>query len=217
MPKKVYLDESGDLGWKFDAPYRKGGSSRYLTIAYAIIPQDKNILINRFVKDIYYRFNIPFSKELKATHMSIDQKLIVASKTIDFLNKNTDFLLGAITVSKERVMTHIRTDANKLYNYMIGQSILPKICNSPSVSLVRDNRTIKVQSGNSCIDYLQTKLWFEYSSPTLLKDLPTDSHTNKCLIFIDWMTNFVWSYYEDKSSKPFEMLSRKLINQTLFF
>lgn len=33
MDITVYLDESGDLGWKFDAPYRSGGSSRYLTIA----------------------------------------------------------------------------------------------------------------------------------------------------------------------------------------
>ena len=36
MQVSVYLDESGDLGWKFDAPYRCGGSSRYLTISAII-------------------------------------------------------------------------------------------------------------------------------------------------------------------------------------
>jgi hypothetical protein len=36
----IYLDESGELGWKFDAPYRKGGSSRYLTIASLVISPD---------------------------------------------------------------------------------------------------------------------------------------------------------------------------------
>ena len=33
----IYLDESGDLGWKFDADFKRGGSSRYLTIAAAVI------------------------------------------------------------------------------------------------------------------------------------------------------------------------------------
>lgn len=35
----VYFDESGDLGWSFDKPYGAGGSSRYLTIAFLIIPK----------------------------------------------------------------------------------------------------------------------------------------------------------------------------------
>jgi hypothetical protein len=39
---QIYLDESGDLGWRFDKPYRYGGSSRYLTIVSLIIsPHEK--------------------------------------------------------------------------------------------------------------------------------------------------------------------------------
>jgi hypothetical protein len=29
MPYKLYLDESGDLGWSFNLPNRNGGSSRF--------------------------------------------------------------------------------------------------------------------------------------------------------------------------------------------
>mgnify|MGYP001002854304 FL=1 len=32
----AYLDESGDLGWKFDLPFGEGGSSRYFVIGIAI-------------------------------------------------------------------------------------------------------------------------------------------------------------------------------------
>lgn len=32
----AYLDESGDLGWKFDQPFGEGGSSRFFVIAIAI-------------------------------------------------------------------------------------------------------------------------------------------------------------------------------------
>jgi hypothetical protein len=31
MALLIYLDESGDLGWSFDAPFRRDGSSRNLT------------------------------------------------------------------------------------------------------------------------------------------------------------------------------------------
>lgn len=174
-------------------------------------------MINRFVKDIYIKFKISPSIEFKASNIDAHTKKIIAEKTLDFLIKNTDFQLGAITVKKEKVMAHIRTDGNKLYNYMIGQSILPKILTSPSISLIRDMRSVKVESGKSCHEYLQIRLWFDFGTPTVITDLPTFSHTNKCLIFIDWITNFVWSYYEDGANVPFEILAPKLLNQTLFF
>ena len=34
----IYVDESGDLGWQFDQPFRAGGASRYLTVACLIVP-----------------------------------------------------------------------------------------------------------------------------------------------------------------------------------
>jgi hypothetical protein len=46
MPLKavaIYLDESGDLGWKFDGPYLGGGSSRYLTITALCVPPGKDV------------------------------------------------------------------------------------------------------------------------------------------------------------------------------
>ncbi|MBF4102116.1 DUF3800 domain-containing protein [Gallibacterium anatis] len=52
MQISVYLDESGDLGWKFDAPYRQGGSSRYLTIAAIVINHDKRHILKRLMKDL---------------------------------------------------------------------------------------------------------------------------------------------------------------------
>jgi len=217
MPKKVYLDESGDLGWKFDLPYRNGGSSRYLTIAYIVIPQNKHVVINRFVKNIYQHFSINRVTEFKASTMDASTKKYVAEKILDLINSNPDFILGAISVSKERVMQHLRADSNKLYNYMIAQSVLAHIATSPQVALIRDNRSVKVKSGNSCIDYLQIKLWYEIGTTTILRDHPSESHTCNGLIFIDWVTNFIWCHYEDKNSDCFLTLSPIIRNQRLFF
>lgn len=145
------------------------------------------------------------------------QKEFVCRETIKMLNKYPEFQLGAITVKKEQVNAHIRLDGNKLYNYMIRLSILDKISAHQTCKLTRDNRSVKVASGNSCIDYLQMILLFDHSSATQLKDNPLHSHENNGLIFIDWITNIVWSRYEDNYHGWFDILSPHLKNQTLYF
>ena len=217
MSHKLYLDESGDLGWTFDKPNREGGSSRFLSIAFIIVPDDQIKYCNRLVRDIYTLFKIDPKQEFKGTSMNDDQKNITAGKIRKLLRDKTDIKLGSITVMKERVMEHIREDGNKLYNYMIWLSALPKIKTYTQVEMIRDKRSIKVKSGNSCIDYLTTQLAFELKSATKLIDNPTESHTEANLIFIDWVANFVWSHYEDSKSDPFNRLLEVMDNKQLFF
>lgn len=65
MQISVYLDESGDLGWKFDHPYRNGGSSRYLTIAAILIHPDKRKHLKRVMKRLYVKTKTPPEQEVK--------------------------------------------------------------------------------------------------------------------------------------------------------
>jgi hypothetical protein len=217
MSHKLYLDESGDLGWTFDKPFRNGGSSRFLTIAYIIVPSDYIKYCNRVVKNIYDLFKVDPRIELKGTSMNDEQKKIAAGKIIKLMREKPDLILGSITVKKENVKSHIRDDSNKLYNYMIGLCTLHKIKTFPEVEMIRDSRSVKVKSGNSCIDYLNIKLAFDIDSATKLTDNPTESHTELNLIFIDWVANFVWSHYEDNKSDPFNRLLERLNNVELFF
>lgn len=98
MSHKLYLDESGDLGWTFDKPFRNGGSSRFLTIAYLVVPNDHIKYCNRLVKNIYEVFKINPSIELKGTSMNDEQKKIAAGKIIRLIREKPDLILGAITV-----------------------------------------------------------------------------------------------------------------------
>lgn len=217
MVLNVYLDESGDLGWKFDYPYRSGGSSRYLTIAYMVCPSEKKHFPKRIVKELYKKTHTRTSIELKGSSLSLDHKKHIAKDTVKLLSQHPDIIIGAITVSKERVMLHIREDANKLYNYMLRLSILDKVSNCTIVNLVRDNKSIKVKSGNSLIDYLQTTLWFDFRTSTRIIDIPSDSKSVQNLIFIDWINNIVWGHYEDLNSAAFDILKTKIDVKTLFF
>lgn len=213
----IYLDESGDLGWKFNHPYRRGGSSRFLTIAYIICPPSKKELLKRIVKKIYQKYGVDPKTELKGSMLNNIQKEYVASRVANLLIANPDVIIGAITVKKQNVQTHIREDSNKLYNYMLKLAFLDKIRLYPEVALVRDNRSIKVKSGNSLIDYLQTTLWFEMKSTCKLQDFPSDSKAVHNLVLVDWICNIVWGACEDSNREPLKPLRGKVQLQSLFF
>lgn len=217
MAYNVYLDESGDLGWVLNKEYRHGGSSRYLTIAFAVCPYEKRHLLQRIVKDIYKRKKQDPKIELKGSSLSVTDKCVFAEKVRRVVSINPDIKIGYITVNKSKVQQHIRQDPNKLYNYMIRLAVLPVIKDLPMVNLIRDNKSIKVKSGNSLIDYLQTVMWFELHSPTKIIDIPSDSKKVANLIFIDWINNLIWGRYEDSNTKPYDILKSVMTSRRLFW
>jgi len=83
----IFLDESGDLRWKFTSPYRFGGSSRYLTIASLVINPDKRHLAKRVIKSLYQKFKWPTATERKWSEMKPEEKLFFAEKAKVLLNK----------------------------------------------------------------------------------------------------------------------------------
>ena len=217
MATNIYLDESGDLGWVLNKPYRHGGSSRYMTIAYVVCPNEKKHLLKRIVRKIYEKTGTDPKIELKGSALSVDTKKYFATKVRELVSMNPDIKIGAITVNKSKVQQHIRDDANKLYNYMIKLAVLDTVRNEPLVNLIRDNKSVKVKSGNSLIDYLQTTLWFEMNSKTKIIDIPSDSKKVQNLIFIDWMNNLIWGNYEDDNSAPYQILKSVIESRKLFF
>jgi len=217
MAANVYLDESGDLGWVLDKPYRIGGSSRYLTIAFVVCPSEKKHLLQRIVADVYRKVRHNPKQELKGSSLSVANKCFFAERVRKLVSMNPDIIIGSITVNKSKVQLHIRQDGNKLYNYMIRLAVLPIVKGAPVVNLIRDNKTIKVKSGHSLIDYLQTTMWFELSSHTKIVDIPSDSKQVKNLIFIDWINNLIWGRYEDNNTKPYDIIKNVITSKKLFF
>lgn len=213
----VYLDESGDLGWNFEHPYRQGGSSRFLTIALLICPSEKKKLPIRIVKNIYRRKNWSPRNELKAINLENSDKVFFSQKATQLCQNNEDIKIATITVKKENVRDHIRLDPNKLYNYMIKFALLDYIHLFPRVAFIPDIRTIKVKSGNSLVDYLQTELWFSYDSTTKIDNHPTESKNSKNLQFIDFVANIVWKRHESNHTEPLNHLAPSIFQKHLFF
>jgi hypothetical protein len=213
----IYLDESGDLGWKLDAPYRNGGSSRYLTIAALCVPSEKKHLPERIIKSLYRHNKWPTSKEKKWSDMSTSQRSRFVHETEKLCSTHTDISLIAIVVKKSNVQSHIRKDANKLYNYMIKLALIDFMAQFHHVTLIPDPRSIKVQSGNSLHDYLQTELWFNKNAITSLKTKPVDSHACLGLQFSDMLAGTVQTRFEDNKMEAYQVLGNKIKLTTLFF
>jgi len=214
----IYLDESGDLGWKFDLPYRRGGSSRYITIASLVVSKSKKHLPKRLVKGLYKKFKWSPSIEKKWSEMTIEERVWFTKKANELhIKYPEDVKYLSITVKKENVELHIRSDPNKLYNYMIGLSLLNEMKGHEQVEFIPDPRSIKVESGDSLHDYLQIKLWFDKNAITILTTNPSDSSKNLNVQFSDMLSGAVQGYFEDKKLQPWTEIRESIGCKKLFF
>lgn len=212
-----YVDESGDLGWNFEAPYRRGGSSRHLTIATLVCPSEEKHFPKRLITKLYKKFKWPPKVEKKYSDMTSGERICFARYAHEMLMAHPRIKLMSITVAKRNVAEHIRRDSNKLYNYMINLSLIDEMCKYDSVVLVPDLRTIKVKSGNSLHDYLGINLAFEKKVTTDLQTQPCDSACTKNIQFADMLAGLVQSYYEDSNDSCWRILQGDISSKKLFF
>lgn len=213
----IFLDESGDLGWKFNRPYRRGGSSRYLTLAALCSPEEKKHLPKRLMRKLYKNFGWNPAIEKKWALLNQAEKTLFANKVRALCNANADIYLKSIVVDKTRVQTHIRTDSNKLYNYMIKLLLLDYMKVHSSVRFIPDPRSIKVESSNSLHDYLQTELWFTAKTQTKLITTAIDSRDSLGIQFADMLSGIVQSRFEDNKTENYQIIAKHLTVKTLFF
>lgn len=211
-----YLDESGDLGWKFHKPYRFGGSSRYLTIGVLQIPGEKAHLTKRLIKKLYKKYSWDTSKEKKWSEMKDLERKEFALQARKMVVKHPDIRYWAMVVKKQNVQAHIREDVNKLYNYMIKLLLTKEMSRHSKVRFVPDPRSIKVESGNSLHDYLQAELWFEHEVSTTVITAPEDSNMNINVQFADMLSGVVQHHFEDTRSVPYQQLRGKIQLKRLY-
>jgi hypothetical protein len=212
---QVYLDESGDMGWSFSKPYGAGGSSRFLCLAIMVLPKADRKLPKRIIADMYKKYG--WASEMKGSVASLAQKLEFALKAVGMLETHRSIRIDCIVAKKENVQAHIRDDSNKLYNYMCRLVIPEYVKGELEFEFLPDKRSIKVKSGNSLSDYLQTVLWFDYSLKTKLINNPQESYKNYNLQFVDWLAHCVWSHFENGETTVFNKLLPAIRVRQLFF
>ncbi|MCP3680405.1 MAG: hypothetical protein GY782_09235 [Gammaproteobacteria bacterium] len=165
----------------------------------------------------YKKYNWPANKEKKWFNMRKHEKFTFAKYCVELAKNHSDIQYHAIIVNKNRVLRHIRDDSNKLYNYMIKLLLVKELVNCHTVSFRPDERSIKIESGNSLIDYLQTVLWFDEKVTTQLIHLPSDSACCKGLQFADMLAGLVQQHFEDGREEIFNQLKSYINLKRLYF
>ena len=223
MRTLIYLDESGDLGWSFDNPYQKRGSSRMLTLAAICMPEEKTVYVQRIVRALYKKRKRPLTNELKSSDLNLKDKELFTKLTIKLLKDHPEINIRAITVSKEHVKPEYRRDPNRFYNYLIKLLLLKTICQSHYVDFMPDSRSERVNAKWNLGEYLNQMVHdasFEYQIKNNSCNVtPMDSAKCLELQFIDFYAGLVWSKYEYQSKHANELLAMKRgpTNYKLFF
>ncbi len=215
----IYLDESGDLGFEFDEPFNQGGSSKFLLISALIIPSLKSKLSKRIIRNIYKKRKLSVEDmEIKGRDLTPKEKYYFVSKVIKLLNNNPDCKIEVIIVNKINVQSHIQSDSNKLYNYMIRLLLLDEMSKYPIIQFCNDPRSIKIKSGNSLIDYLQTELWFTKNANTKINQSLMDSKNSFNIQFVDYICYLIWTHIElNNNIQLYKLLEEKINIRYLFF
>ncbi len=226
MRTLIYLDESGDLGWLFDKPYRYGGSSRMLTISAVCLPQNKVALLKRIVKSLYIKRKRPLKNELKYINLNTADKQLFVQQLENLLHKHQDITLHSITINKQAVANRLRKDPNILYNYMVKSLLLQVICENKQVDFIPDRRSERVNSKWNMDEYLQQMIQEAFIEQKFQSNhinqschiTPMDSAKSMELQFIDFYTGLVWAMYEFSDTKLENLEKHKnVIHHYLFF
>ncbi|MCG1048758.1 MULTISPECIES: DUF3800 domain-containing protein [Mycetohabitans] len=216
MRATIYLDESGCLGWKLDAPYQRGGSSRFFTLAAAIMPDGCERLLERVVRGVYKQRGRPARNELKSVHLSARERINFAGELAKIYHKCPDVQFVSITVRKDAVNAAFRRSPNSLYNYMTKLLLLEVMSGYDSVSFIPDVRSLKIELKHSLHEYLCTELAGSGAN-IRLETTPWESKDSFCLQFVDWLAGIVWAHHEHCNGEAYKAASPSIRQRRLFF
>lgn len=212
----IYVDESGDLGWSFDRSYGHGGSSRFLSIAAMLVPDELDHLPRRKVKHLYQHGHWDTAREKKWVDMPAVSRLTFAISAASLVRVNPQIAFCAIVANKQRVSANFQRDSNKLYNYMLKLLLMDEMKKHRNVTLIPDPRSIKVENG-SCLHHYLEMILYEDQADTKLETVNRDSKSCSNLQFVDMLAGVVGTHYEFQKSEPWRMLRPHVRLKQLFF
>ncbi len=209
-PMDVYLHQNGDFGFNFHKPFRNGGSSRYLTITFLLVPKKFSHLPKRIVRKLYNRRNQLPDVELKGYRLTLSEKRYFAEKSKNLLSRYPEISVFSVTLNKTTIKRPVSRDCGRLYNHINRLVLLDRIKEESSITFIPDQRSIKTENGQNPADDLQTELWFGLNCNTVIKNSPRESRKTLNLQFTDWVGHIIWAKYENNEFEAYDILKRKV-------
>lgn len=203
----VFLDESGDLGWKLDAPYRQGGSSRYFTIAVAIGGQNHHRKFGQLMRDVHHFNGWTSKQEKKWTDTKHKARLDFGQRVVKLCQKQLAIKLVVTTIEKAKVPPHMREGHfHLLYAWMVATAIAPIVKQYSLISVCPDDLNNGCTSDGLLENMLRHELWFKLQGTSTVQRVPKVAASAGGLSFCDFLAGAVQSHLEDGESTAFNAL-----------
>lgn len=200
----VLLDESGDLGWIFDKPYRHGGSSRFFTIGATVGIDNAHRKPGAVFKRLAKIQNWTSKNEKKWIDLGSQVRKTFANLTVDMAKEHPGVHLLVCVLDKQKVPLHIRGHHHLIYAWLASSLIAPTIRTLRHTSICPD----ELNSGSEALveTVLRKDLWFHLRSKACVTRIARSGALEDGLSFCDFLAGSFQSHFEDGDSDAFHIL-----------
>lgn len=204
----VFIDESGDSGWKLNLQYRtSGGSSKYFIYSFLFIPTNKKGITKRVIKGFNKKSGVVHGQEIKGSNLSSSSRQKFCASTLRILKHNKDVQIQVVVLEKAKVPENLRKDAFALLEgQMLHLGVTNKTKGLEKITIIPDEKNKKTERKLSHPDILKNRIWFDLKNYIPLTYIPSDSKSNYNIVFIDWISNIVFRHFEFQDSEAFKLL-----------
>lgn len=200
----VLLDESGDLGWILDRPYRQGGSSRYFTIGATIGINNAHRKPGAVYRKLAKRQKWSSKNEKKWVNFGSHVRKTFANLAVEMVKTSPEVQLVVCALDRRKVPAHIHHHHHLMYSWMASSLIAPSIRSLRQASICPDD--LNSGSDNLVETILRKDLWFNLRSKTEVTRVARHAALGDGLAFCDFLAGAFQSHFEDQDSEPFQIL-----------
>ncbi|AKM77807.1 MAG: hypothetical protein UY31_C0034G0002 [Candidatus Wolfebacteria bacterium GW2011_GWE1_48_7] len=204
----IFLDESGDLGFK------KGSSKWFI---FTIVLTEDHRRIEKVIKKVHRGLSKKYKRvsELHAYHADEATR----KKVLKLLAKE-DLKVLCIVLNKDKVYVDLRGQKNYLYNYT-ANILLDRLHNNGLIGITEpihlyiDQKDTKRALRDNFEKYLQESFIKRRRDGVNIQIKP--SHTEKCLQAVDFVSWAIFRKYEQEDRGYYELIKDVIVEENQLF
>lgn len=195
----IYLDESGDTGFRFDS-----GSSRYFVVALLLCPDP--IPLNGAIEDLRVelgydaRYEFKFQKSSEA----------IRTRFLGILVRH-ELLIRCLVVDKQLLAWSHTNKSETFYQYLLGLILTHDDLRLADATLIIDQREKDKRSKQSMTTYLRKAANESPAGKRRIKSIRYhDSHRDNLLQAVDMVAGAVFTQYRDGNASYVGIIRSKI-------
>lgn len=202
----AFFDESGDLGWKLEAPYRAGGSSRYFVIACAIGPGKVHRGLGKVIKKLRDLQGWTSHAEKKWANISLGAKQNFCILAAQYAQANPDTHLAVSLIEKQKVPPRLRMDQHLIYAHLATQLIAERLERCDQAEICPDELNTGQGASNLLQHLVRHEVWFRRGCSPDIRQVVRQKHFEQALEFCDMLAGAAAGHFEHGVSEPWKTL-----------